>query len=84
MIICKSADEIRLMREAGRIVAKVFSKIEEIIKPGIATDYIDKIAEEIITGEKAVPAFKGYVGKVGKKPFPSNVCISIDDQVHLW
>ncbi len=81
MIICKSADEIRLMREAGRIVAKVFSKIEEIIKPGIATDYIDKIAEEIITGEKAVPAFKGYVGKVGKKPFPSNVCISIDEQV---
>jgi len=81
MIICKSADEIRLMREAGRIVAKVFLKIEEIIKPGITTDYIDKIAEEIITGEKAVPAFKGYVGKVGKKPFPSNVCISIDEQV---
>lgn len=39
MIICKSADEIRLMREAGRIVAKVFLKIEEIIKPGITTGY---------------------------------------------
>lgn len=81
MIICKSADEIRLMREAGRIVAKVFLKIEEIIKPGITTDYIDKIAEEIITGEKAVPAFKGYVGKIGKKPFPNSVCISINEQV---
>lgn len=81
MIICKSADEIRLMREAGRIVAKVFLKIEEIIKPGITTGYIDKIVEEVITGEKAVPAFKGYVGKVGKKPFPSSVCISIDEQV---
>jgi len=81
MIICKSADEIRLMREAGRIVAKVFLKIEEIIKPGITTGYIDKIVEEVIIGEKAVPAFKGYVGKVGKKPFPSSVCISIDEQV---
>jgi len=81
MIICKSANEIRLMREAGRIVAKVFLKIEEIIKPGITTGYIDKIAEEVITGEKAVPAFKGYVGKVGKKPFPNSVCISIDEQV---
>ncbi len=81
MIICKSADEIRLMQKAGRIVAKVFLKIEEIIKPGITTDYIDRIAEEIITGEKAIPAFKGYVGKVGKKPFPSSVCISIDEQV---
>jgi methionyl aminopeptidase len=81
MIICKSADEIRLMRKAGRIVAKVFLKIEEIIKPGITTDYIDRIAEEIITGEKAIPAFKGYIGKVGKKPFPSSVCISINEQV---
>lgn len=81
MIICKSADEIRLMREAGRIVAKVFLKIEEIIKPGITTDYIDKITEEIITGEKAIPAFKGYVGKIGKKPFPNSVCISINEQV---
>ena len=81
MIICKSADEIRLMQKAGRIVAEVFLKIEEIIKPGITTDYIDRIAEEIITGEKAIPAFKGYVGKVGKKPFPSSVCISIDEQV---
>ncbi|MBE3089998.1 MAG: type I methionyl aminopeptidase, partial [Actinobacteria bacterium] len=81
MIICKSEDEIRLMREAGRIVAKVFLKIEEIIKPGITTGYIDKIVEEVITGEKAVPAFKGYVGKVGKKPFPNSACISIDEQV---
>src|SRR4030042_4177294 len=81
MIICKSADEIRLMQKAGRIVAEVFLKIEEIIKPGITTDYIDRIAEEIIIGEKAIPAFKGYVGKVGKKPFPSSVCISIDEQV---
>ncbi len=81
MIICKSADEIRIMREAGKIVAKVFLKIEEIIKPGIATDYIDRIAEEIIIDEKATPAFKGYMGKVGKKPFPNSVCISINEEV---
>jgi len=81
MIICKSADEIRLMRKAGMIVAEVFLKIEEIIKPGITTDYIDRMAEEIIKSERAIPAFKGYTGKVGKKPFPSSVCISIDEQV---
>ena len=81
MIICKSADEIGIMREAGKIVAKVFLKIEEIIKPGITTDYIDRIAEEIIIDEKAVPAFKGYRGKLSKKPFPSSVCISINEEV---
>ena len=81
MIICKSADEIGIMREAGKIVAKVFLKIEEILKPGITTDYIDGIAEEIIRSEKAVPAFKGYRGKLSKKPFPSSVCISINEEV---
>ncbi len=81
MIICKSADEIEIMRKAGVIVTKVFLKIKEIIKPGITTDYIDKIAEEIISDENAVPAFKGYVGKFGKKPYPNSVCISINEQV---
>lgn len=81
MIICKSADEIGIMSEAGKIVAKVFLKIEEILKPGITTDYIDRIAEEIIRSEKAVPAFKGYRGKLSKKPFPSSVCISINEEV---
>jgi len=81
MIICKSADEIKLMQEAGRIVAKVFLKIEEIIRAGIATDYVNKVAEEIIIGEKAIPAFKGYVGKISKKPFPGSVCISINEEV---
>jgi len=81
MIICKSADEIKIMQKAGRIVAKVFLKIEEIIKPGITTEYIDKVAEEIIIGENAIPAFKGYVGKFGKKPYPNSVCISINEEV---
>ncbi len=81
MIICKSAAEIKLMQEAGRIVAKVLSKIEEIIKPGITTGYIDRIAEEIIVIEKAVPAFKGYKGKISKRPFPSSVCVSINEEV---
>ena len=81
MIVCKSDVEIRLMQQAGRIVAKVLKKIEEIIRPGITTYYIDKTAEDIIISEKAVPAFKGYRGKISSKPFPSSVCISINEEV---
>ena len=81
MIICKSSAEIRLMYEAGRIVARVLMEIEKSMRPGITTDYIDNMAEEIIVGEKAVPAFKGYMGKISKKPFPSSVCISINEEV---
>ncbi len=81
MIICKSTAEIGLMHEAGRIVAKVLRKIEEVIRPGITTDYIDRMAEDIIVGEKAVPAFKGYKGKISSKPFPNSVCISVNEEV---
>lgn len=81
MIICKSADEIRIMEEAGKIVARVFLKIEEIIRPGITTDYIDKVAERAILEENAVPAFKGFVGRFGKKPFPNSICASINEVV---
>jgi methionyl aminopeptidase len=81
MIICKSADEIEIMRRAGRIVAEVLLKIEEIIKPGITTDYIDKVAEDFIVSKDAIPAFKGYVGKFGKSPYPGSVCVSINEEV---
>ncbi len=81
MIICKSPDEIKIMEKAGKIVAKVLSKVEEIIKPGITSEYIDRVAEEIIISENAIPAFKGYKGRFDKKPYPSSVCVSINEEV---
>ncbi len=81
MIICKSKDEIEIMRRAGEIVAEFLLEIEKIIEPGITTDYIDKIAEDFIIGKGAIPAFKGYVGKFGKRPYPGSVCVSINEEV---
>ncbi len=81
MIICKSDAEIELMHRAGRVVARVLKEMEEVIKPGIRTDYIDKIAEDVIISEKAVPAFKGYMGRISNRPFPSSICISVNEEV---
>jgi methionyl aminopeptidase len=81
MIICKSDAEIELMHRAGRVVARVLKEMEEVIKPGIRTDYIDKIAEDVIISEKAVPAFKGYMGRISNRPFPSSVCISVNEEI---
>ena len=75
MIICKSADEIKVMEEAGKIVARVFLKIEEVIRPGITTAFLDKVAEDAILKENAIPAFKGYIGRFGKKPFSQYLCV---------
>ena len=81
MIICKSANEIRLMQKAGIIVAEVLLQLEKNLKPGIQTSYLDKIAEEMIVKRNAVPAFKGYVGKMSSKPFPASICISVNEEV---
>ncbi len=81
MIICKSASEIEIMREAGRIVAEVLLKIEKVIIPGITTAEIDRLAEEEIRAYGAIPAFKGYRGSLSNKPFPGTLCISINEEV---
>ncbi len=81
MIICKSANEIKLMQKAGKIVAEVLLQLEENLKPGIQTAFLDKLAENIIIKRNAVPAFKGYVGKLSRKPFPASICVSINEEV---
>lgn len=75
MIYIKNSQEIDYMREAGRIVGETLLMLKDIIKPGITTAEIDKIAEEFITKQGAKPSFKGYGG------FPATLCISINDQV---
>ncbi len=75
MIIIKSNDEINLMRKAGRVVENTLNMLEMSIKPGITTSEIDKMAEEFITKQGAIPSFKGYYG------FPASICASINNEV---
>lgn len=75
MIILKSQREIELMRKSAKILASVLEELEKHVKPGITTGELDKIAEDIILSNNAVPAFKGYGG------FPASICTSINEQV---
>ncbi|MBN1298913.1 MAG: type I methionyl aminopeptidase [Actinobacteria bacterium] len=81
MIICKSSDEIKLMQQAGNIVNEVLLQIEKVLKPGVNTAYLDRIAEECIYRLKAEPAFKGYVGRLNSTPYPAVICSSINEEV---
>ncbi len=63
------------MKEAGRIVALAHQGIAKAIDEGITTLELDRIAEDIILKEAAIPAFKGYHG------FPSTICVSINEEV---
>jgi len=75
MIIIKNNDEINLMRKAGRVVEETLILLEQSIRPGMTTSELDKLAEEFITKQGAIPSFKGYYG------FPASICASVNDEV---
>lgn len=75
MIIIKNDIEIEYMRKAGKLVGETLARLEEVIRPGITTAEIDKIAEEFIVKHNAKPSFKGYHG------FPASICASVNSEV---
>ncbi len=75
MIHYKNKAEIELMRESALLVSEELSVVAAIIKPGVTTMQLDKIAEEFIRDNKATASFKGYHG------FPFACCISVNDAV---
>lgn len=75
MIKLKSAREIQLMREAGKIVGEVLDRMAQVIRAGMTTAMLDKIAYEIIIKSGAEPAFLGYHN------FPASICASVNDEV---
>ena len=75
MIIYKSLEEIELIRESSLLVAKTLAEVAKVIRIGVKTAELDRIAEEFIRDNNAIPAFKNYHG------FPATLCVSINEQV---
>ncbi len=75
MIIYKTVEEIAIMRDAAQIVSRTLGKIAEVLEPGITGAELDKLAEEYIISQGAIPGFKGLYG------CPSTLLISINEQV---
>ena len=76
----KTADEIAVMREAGRIVARTHQALREAVRPGVTTAELDKIAETVIRDHGAVPAFLGYP-KPDAPNYPSSITASINHEL---
>ena len=82
MITIKSKKEIELMRESCKIVRLAQEAIAKAIKPGISTYELDKIAEDVILANGAIPSCKNYPSGIkGVPAFPCAVCISVNDEV---
>jgi methionyl aminopeptidase len=77
----KSAREMALMREAGKIVAEALRLCRTMAQPGVRTLAINQAVEALFAKYGAIPLFKGYPGHNPKVPFPAVTCISLNEQV---
>jgi len=75
MIYLKTDDEIEIQRQSSLLVGKTLAEVAKLIRPGITTIELDKVAETFIRDNGAIPGFKGYGG------FPATLCISVNDVV---
>lgn len=75
MIFYKTEEEIELIRQSALILGKAHGEIARLIKPGISTVELDKVAEEFIRDNGGIPSFKNYNG------FPYSLCISVNSTV---
>ena len=68
------------MRQANQLVGRTLGELAKHIKPGITTLQLDKIADEFIRDNGAIPTFKGFPNPYGG-PFPASICTSVNDVV---
>jgi len=82
VILIKSDTEMKMMREAGRILADVLQGMHERIVPGVSTGELDEWADRQIAAAGCQPAFRGQPGMTrGARPFPAVACISINEEI---
>ncbi|NMA18446.1 MAG: type I methionyl aminopeptidase [Clostridiaceae bacterium] len=80
MIRLKSKADIEKMRASGAILVRVFEAVAPMMRPGISTATIDRIAHELIVEAGATPSCLGYESG-GPTPFPTATCISVNDEI---
>ncbi|PIP24427.1 MAG: type I methionyl aminopeptidase [Candidatus Nealsonbacteria bacterium CG23_combo_of_CG06-09_8_20_14_all_37_18] len=75
MIIIKSLEQIEIMAEGGKILAKIMKELEKQVRPGITTKTLDRLAESLILKSGGKCSFKGY------EDFPACLCTSINEEI---
>lgn len=81
MAFIKSKKEIEALREGGRKLADILQKVVEVVKPGVTTKELDRLAESLILSSSGTPSFKGYHILGARSSYPASLCTSINDEV---
>jgi len=81
MVVLKSSREIELIRSAGRIVHEVLDRMREMVRPGLRTAELGRVAEEMILSAGGEALFKGVCSPAARFAFPAAICVSINEEV---
>jgi methionyl aminopeptidase len=79
-VTIKTAEELDIMREAGRIVARAHAAMREAVRPGVSTWELDQIAAEVLRDHGATPAFLNYP-KLDAPSFPATITASVNHEL---
>ena len=74
MVIIKTPQEISIIKEGGKILAKILNQLSQKVKPNIKTEDLNKLAEEFIFKYNTKPSFKDA-------GFPTALCVSINEEI---
>jgi len=75
MVTIKTSEEIELLRASNLLVSRALAEVAKMIKPGVTTLELDRVAEQYLRDHKGIPAFLGYNG------FPKTLCTSVNSEV---
>lgn len=84
MISLKTKEEIGIMQEGGKILAKIIRKLEQEVRPGVSTKELDRLAESLILSFGGKCSFKNYNIPDDASPnkvYPSCLCTSINEEI---
>ncbi len=81
MALTKTTKEIDAMREGGHLLSRALKAAVEAVRPGVLVSEIDAIGERVIRDGGGEPSFKGYKSRADDSPFPSTICVSINEEI---
>jgi len=77
----KTEEEIKILKEGGRHLAFILRELEKVVKPGVSTFDLDKLANKLAKENGDIPSLLNYKPEGAKRPYPASICISVNDEV---
>lgn len=77
----KNEKEIKILKEGGKRLAEILAKVAKAVKAGVTTNELDLLARKLIEKKGDEPSFLNYTPEGIRKPYPSALCVSVNEEV---